>query len=118
MITNATLLRIDRRTGVSPAGTPLYTTGDAITPPFACGLFGVTNTQRWQLGAAIQDVAYVLYLDKADTASTSPPLVAPQPGDRVSVALDGEDAVYAEVVIANNNTHDLVSHHELFLKKV
>lgn len=115
LIVNAKLKRIDRVTGASATGTRTYSTGAAID-------VGVTldqpnRSQRWALGAKIEDATAVLYCMLKDLSNT-----VVGAGSRVSVSLViggvEQAAVLYEVVYEIPRIHDPLSHVELYLKEV
>lgn len=112
MITNATLTRIDAKTGVTPLGEPVYTTGEAIS---VRGLIDdPSGTQRLTLGATIKDAAWVLYV----ATDALGDITGPAEGDRVVVGTDGGTAITADVVLVKTYELGNVSHTVAFLKRV
>lgn len=113
MLTNATILRIDRQTGHGADGKPVHATGDAT---FArCAVDAVSQRQRHTLGAVIQDADMVCY------AAIDP---ATQSGDMLLIRIDGRaQASLCQVITITdrvapaNATGGGNSHLEIFLRK-
>jgi hypothetical protein len=112
VITNAAILRIDRRSGVSAAGDELIATGPTINVP--CMMDGVSSSQKFTLGSSIEDSSNSLYIDKSDLAAANEAPLAN--GDRPFIAIDDEDPRLYEVLIAGDRSLNTLSHWELFLK--
>lgn len=116
MITNASILRIDRRAGASAKGKPLITTGSAhaagVVP---CFVDEVSNAQRNNLGQTAADASQVCYVSPATLGDAGE--AAPSPGDLVTLAADdGGASVTQQILLAKRRTHSDLSHFELYLK--
>jgi len=115
VISNATITRIDTQSGADAAGTPVFVTGTAIA--LDCDLRDPKSQQRWEIGATIKDVSWVLFVDKDDLTDAG--LDCPDLGDRVyAVPEDGSGDVFGVVIERTNEVMELVGHWVLFLKKV
>lgn len=122
MLTNASILRIDRKGGLTATGQPKVATGNAIAAGVArCFMDGVTTRQRYAMGAIIEDAdttCLVLLRSIAVVAETRPDV-----GDRMMIVLDGTGQVAKlhEVIIANDRVlpgGGGNSHIEIFLRRL
>lgn len=110
MITNGTLISIVRRAGATALGDERFSSPETIG--VECCIDDVKSTQRFTLGAAIQDANQVIYLEKSVYAGTTPAI-----GDVLTFQIDGESPATGEVLAQGDRTKDSLSHWELYLKK-
>ena len=116
MLSNATLSRIDRRTGATALGTEVFSTGATLAPGIPVFLDEVSSGQKWTMGATIKDATWVCFVSKTDLAMVG--VDAPVIGDQVTVAATGEAAATAQVLVTKDRTLGGLSHWELYLKKI
>ena len=113
MITNASIIRIDKAAGASPIGETVRTQGDTWEANAVRCLVDVpTNSQKWQLGAEIQDADKTLFVG----AATLPAGTTIDTGDIIVTQVDGEAESTGEVILVKKHTLRPISHYELFLK--
>lgn len=113
MITNATILRIDRASAGGPTGEIVYTRGDSIEVDCFSAPY---DEQKYRLGATIKDASDTIYASIDDLLEVEDAL---NEGDRVLVRFDEETAsVLMQVLAFRTNRHGSVSHFELFTKRV
>jgi hypothetical protein len=116
-MSNATITRIDRKTGVDVTGQAVLETGDAIA--LLCLVDEVIETQRRELGANIRDAQAVIYVDRdemlvADVLATDFTL-----GGMVATVMDLDGTTAErEILFIKDRQKDEVSHLEIFVKAI
>lgn len=123
MISNAKILRIDRKTGIGADGEPIFTPGPTIAGGGCdCFLDDVTQSQRYELGSIIKTASQTVFIDKDDLKASGelPPGSAPdnRTGDRMLIQTEDGDQVSGEVVLVKDRVKAGMSHFECFIKKV
>lgn len=116
MLTNATILRIDRSNGADAAGRPRMTTGSAVEIP--CLVDAISTKQQATLGAVLEDADQVVFVerDKLTAANES----APRAGDRLVVLPAGDEQQTLSVITTDYRlapSSGALSHHELYVRK-
>ncbi|HVS73086.1 MAG TPA: hypothetical protein VHQ47_17660 [Phycisphaerae bacterium] len=127
MITNACIVSLQRRTGASAGGDPLFASATIIAADdlrvFKGGVSARSAASgglsiRFALGATIDDASVVVFVEKqalADMSLDDPGLL-----DRITVVVDDDDPAgqaWQILGIAEQVLGDL-SHFELFVKPV
>lgn len=112
MISNATISRIDARSGVA-GGVPTFTVGAAISIP--CCMDEKTSSQIYALGSRVTAATAVIYVLAADLAEADAGELAE--GMRVMAALEGQTAEMFEVVHVRPRRHGSLTHDEVFVRK-
>jgi hypothetical protein len=123
VIENCTLLRIDRRTGATPAGDEVRTVGTPINGGAGVRGFAgeVSSSQKFTLGSAIKDATAVCYVPQETLQEAGEDPV--DLGDVLVLLRDLWDATAGsqechEVLLTKVQTHGVVSHFELYTKRV
>ena len=113
MIENAAILAITRLSGYDAEAQAVYA-APVVLADVGCMLDGLTNSQKWKLGATIKDAAMVLYIPAGVIGGA-----AIVPGDRMTVQYEGDTVqTNAQVLQVNPRMLAGISHLEMYLKPV
>ncbi len=111
-LSNAKIIRIDRLSGVDGNGTPTFATGAPIA--VKCIVDDPRFHHMQKLGAAIKDVAGILYVmsDQLGTNTFAS-------GDRVLIQMNDEEAqTLYELQQLSHRVKDALTHYEAALKAI
>lgn len=119
MLTNAFITRIDLAGTATAVGKRPLTQGAAIA--VRCFVGQISSRQRYTLGATIEDADRLAMVRAIDLASAAQ--AQPQPGDRLTVLLDGDGAMsdqsdvitVAEQLLPGGGGN---SHYEIFMRRL
>ncbi|MCC6681503.1 MAG: hypothetical protein IT445_11435 [Phycisphaeraceae bacterium] len=117
MLTNATILRIDRANGADAAGRTRWTAGSAIE--VRCALDQISSQQRYTLGAVLQDADQVVFVERNRLTAANES--APTNGSRLTVLPDGSSTMQTLSIVTTNYAlaphSGALSHHELYVRR-
>ncbi len=115
MLTNATILRIDRPSGHTADGRPLIVQGQAMA--VRCCVDAISTRQRFALGTTLGDADHAVYIERPALQGVADPV----PGDRMRLQPDHAATPYmAQVVTQGDRLGPAaagLSHLELFVRK-
>lgn len=117
MLTNASILKIDRQGEPNATGRPRRTTGSDVE--IRCVTTMITGRQRYTLGAVLEDATQVVYVEHSALANAGEE--PPANGDQLIVITDGTSTQYTVTVITTGDHLGPegmgLSHIELFVRR-